>query len=132
MWTSCTDDDASDVLVIVSAEVRDAGAAGGSRCVSVTIFSRSRYAWFRSAWLRRPSSVCCSRSVALRCALVRADSEHGGEQYLKRRSHDLQSRNVLAQSGQRRRESSSSMSRAPPNWTSRVDACDTRGAVRIA
>ena len=80
MWTSCADDAASVVLAIASVEVRDAGAAGGSRCVSVTIFSRSRYAWFRSAWLRRPSSVRCSRSVAARCAAARADAEHGGEQ----------------------------------------------------
>jgi hypothetical protein len=42
MWISSADDETSDVLVVVSVEVRDAGAASGSRCVSVTIFSRSR------------------------------------------------------------------------------------------
>ena len=109
MWISSADDAESDVLVVVSVEVRDAGAGGGSRCVSVTFFSRRRYAWFRSAWLRRPSSVCCSLSVAARCAAVRADLEHGGEQYLKRRSHDRHKRNVPAQSGHTRRDSSSSI-----------------------
>ena len=118
--------------MIASGKVRDAGAGGGSRCVSVTIFRRSRYDRFRFACSNRPSPLCCSRRVAARCDAMRAFIEQGREQYLKRWSHDLHSRNEPAQRGQRRRESGSSMS-GPANWTARVHACDThtRGAHRF-